>query len=305
MDISSVFNFIAEANKFDINSYEYYENFPMSKCCSFKTGGKASLAIFPLNCNSFENLLVFLETEKITNKVIGNGTNIIPSDEGFDGILVITTKISSYSFDGTFLTADCGVNLSRLAKKASLLSLSGMENFFGIPATIGGAVYMNAGAYNSQISDIFVSAKCYNHKKHKIETYKNEEMRFSYRFSRCHDEPITVLSASFHLSEGNAEAINARMNEVICKRKNSQPLEFPNAGSIFKRPLNNFAGKLIEEAGLKGYSIGGAEVSTKHAGFFINSGSATSTDIMQLIQVVKEKVFENSGIMLECEVEFI
>lgn len=305
MDISSVLNFIVKANKIDINSYKYYEDFPMSECCSFKTGGNASLAIFPLNSNSFENLLVYLDAEKFSYKVIGNGTNIIPSDEGFDGVLVITTKISSYSFDGTFLTADCGVNLTKLAKKASLLSLCGMENFFGIPATVGGAVYMNAGAYNSQVSDIFVSAKCYNHKKHKIETYNNEEMRFSYRFSRCHDEPITVICASFRLGEGNIEAINARMNEVICKRKNSQPLEFPNAGSIFKRPLNNFAGKLIEEAGLKGYSIGGAEVSAKHAGFFINRGNATSNDIIKLIQVVREKVLENSGIMLECEVEFI
>lgn len=303
MDFSSVLDFLSFKNEKE-KSYDFYSDFKMSECCSFKVGGNARLAIFPLSEGALESLLQFLDKKSFTYKLIGNGTNLIPSDDGFDGALIITTKLSSYYFDGNILHAECGAPITKLARKSGERSLSGMENLCGIPASVGGAVYMNSGAYNSQISDILISAKCYNHKTGKIEVYTNQEMQFSYRSSICHREKITVLSAVFKLSEGNSDEINARMNEVVKKRKDAQPLTFPNAGSIFKRPQNNFAGKLIEEAGLKGYRIGGAEVSTKHAGFIINRGGATAEDIQNLINYVKEKVLQHSGVSLECEVEF-
>lgn len=303
MDFSSVLNFIFSQNK-SSKRFESYDNFPMSECCSFRVGGNAKLAVFPLSSDAFEDLLEFLRASQFSYKIIGNGTNVIPPDNGYEGILVITTKLSSYAFDGNILKADCGASITKLARMAASLSLSGMEKLCGIPASVGGAVYMNSGAYNSQISDILVSAKCYNRETGEIKFYTNKEMNFSYRRSLCHEEPITVISVEFKLSFGNYEEINTKMNEVVKKRKDTQPLTYPNAGSIFKRPQNNFAGKLIEDAGLKKYRIGGAEVSEKHAGFIINRGNATAEDIKKLIEYIKEKVFDFSGVSLECEVEF-
>ncbi len=305
MNTRPIIDFVSDYNNKNNGAFEWYESYPMSKCCSFKLGGVASTAIFPLGINAFEELIDFLLNEKIFFRVIGNGTNLIPADSGFDGVLIITKKMNNFSFSDTRLIAECGASLSLLAKKAAELSLSGLERLYGIPATVGGGVYMNCGAYNSQISDILISAKCYHREKKKIVTYSNEEMNFSYRFSRCKAEPITVLSAEFNLSHADSESILELMKELMAKRKASQPLEFPNAGSIFKRPENNFAGKLIEEAGLKGYRIGDAMVSHKHAGFFVNCGKATSADLCALIEYVKNTVYEKSGVMLECEVEFL
>ena len=304
MEITSLEKFISEANT-DQKIFEYLEYFSMAQCCSFRVGGLARAAVYPLSVNALKKLLGFLKENGMPFKVIGNGTNLIPSDNGFDGVLVITKKISELNIDGATLTAGCGVGLVKLTKIASDLSLKGMENLYGIPATVGGAVYMNAGAYNTQISDVLVSAECYNLKNDKIVVLENGDLNFSYRHSRCMDENLVVLSATFRLSVGDAQSIKDRMKEVMEKRKNSQPLEFPNAGSIFKRPQNSFAGKLIEDAGLKGLRVGGAEVSVKHAGFIINLGEATSSDICALIDIIKAKVLEHSGVMLQCEVEFI
>ena len=305
MNTTPIIDFISDYNNKNDGSFEWYRDYPLSECCSFKFGGSASIAIFPRNSDSIEELIDFLLQEKIFFKVIGNGTNLIPSDLGFDGALIITKKMKSFSFTDTLLNAECGVSITHMARKAFELSLSGLEKLYGIPATVGGGVYMNCGAYNSQISDILVSAKCYHHVKKKILTYSNEEMHFSYRFSRCKEESMTVLSAELNLSHGNADEILYAMEEVMSKRRSSQPLELPNAGSIFKRPENNFAGRLIEEAGLKGYRIGDAMVSPKHAGFIVNCGKATSRDVCELVDYIKNTVYEKSGISLECEVEFL
>ena len=305
MDITPIIDFISDYNNKNGTSFEWYQDYPMSKCCSFKVGGNATVAIFPYNSNCFESLIEFLLQDKIVFKVIGNGTNLVPSDFGFDGALIITKKMNSFSFADSLLKAECGAGITFLAKKAYEFSLSGLEKLYGIPATVGGGVYMNCGAYNSQLSDVLVSAKCYHHEKKQILTYSNDEMNFSYRFSRCKEEPITVLSAEFSLTYGNKDEILSAMEEVMSKRKTSQPLELPNAGSIFKRPENNFAGKLIEEAGLKGYRIGDAMVSPKHAGFIVNCGKATSENICELINYIKNTVYEKSGVSLECEVEFL
>ena len=305
MNTTPIIDFISDCNNKNDASFEWHINYPLSKCCSFKLGGNASIAIFPRNIDCFEKLIDFLLQEKILFRVIGNGTNLVPSDLGFDGVLIITKKMNLFFFTDTLLNAECGVGITFLAKKASEFSLSGLEKLYGIPATVGGGIYMNCGAYNSQISDILISAKCYHHERKKILTYSKDEMHFSYRFSRCKEEPITVLSAEFKLSRGNADEISSVMDAVMSKRRSSQPLELPNAGSIFKRPENNFAGKLIEEAGLKGYRIGDAMVSPKHAGFIVNCGKATSHDVRELINYVKNTVYEKSGVNLECEVEFL
>ena len=304
MNKAPIIDFITDYNE-HYDSFEWYLDYPLSKCCSFKIGGIASVAIFPHNVIAFESLIDFLLNEKIYFKVIGNGTNLIPSDFGFDGVLIITKKMNSFSFNGNFLNAECGVGITFLAKKAASLSLSGFEKFYGIPATVGGGVYMNCGAYNSQLSDVLVSARCYHHERKEIIIFSKEEMNFSYRFSRCKEESLTVISAEFCLSRGNESEILSLMEELLAKRKASQPLELPNAGSIFKRPENNFAGKLIEEAGLKGYRIGDAMVSPKHAGFIVNCGKASSGDICALIDHIKSVVYEKSGVNLECEVEFL
>ena len=297
-------NYINVANK-EERSYELHFDYPMTECASFRVGGVAKAVVFPLSVASFLKLLTFLSGRNINFLVLGNGTNVIPSDNGFDGVLIVTKKISEFCIEGNKIYAGCGVSLSKLSIVAADVALSGMENLYGIPATIGGAVYMNAGAYGTQISDILLSAECYDLERGELVVYTNDEMNMSYRHSRCRDEKLVLLSATFQLSFGNEEEIKDRMKEVMSKRKSAQPLEYPNAGSIFKRPKDNFAGKLIEDAGLKGTCVGGAEVSVKHAGFIINKGGATSSDIASLIDIVKARVFETSGVMLECEVEFL
>ena len=304
MIVSDLENYINNANN-EEKAYELYFDYPMSECSSFHVGGIAKIAVFPLSVTSFLKLLTFLSSKKYSFVVFGNGTNVIPSDDGFDGVLIITRRISEFCIEGDKIYAGCGVSLSKLSLVASEVALSGMENLYGIPATVGGAVCMNAGAYGSQISDILLSAECYDLENGELVVYTNDEMKMSYRHSRCKDEKLILLSATFQLVFGNEDEIKERMKEVMAKRKASQPLEFPNAGSIFKRPKDNFAGKLIEDAGLKGTRIGGAEVSVKHAGFIINKGGATSSDIISLIDVVKARVFEMSGVMLECEVEIV
>lgn len=304
MDLFSLEKFVLQSNANE-KMFDLHINFPMAECSSFRIGGLARAVVYPFSVAALQSLLDFLIQEKLRFRVIGNGTNLIPSDDGFDGVLIITKKICKLCIDGSAVYAGCGVSLTKLAGVAADASLAGMENLYGIPATIGGAVYMNAGAYGTQISDILTSAECYDLKSNKIVVLDNEELDFSYRHSVCKDKNLIVMSATFRLSEGNDNEIKARMKEVMSKRKTAQPLEFPNAGSIFKRPVNNFAGKLIEDAGLKGVRVGGAEVSTKHAGFIINVGGATSNDVHALINIVKSRVFETSGVMLQCEVESI
>ena len=287
------------------NSFETHEYYMMSECTSFKLGGPARIAVFPLSISAFKILVAFLSSTNISFKVIGNGTNIVASDSGYDGVLIITKKMCEFFADGETIYAGCGTGLSRIANIAAELSLSGMENLFGIPATVGGAVFMNAGAHGSQISDVLTSAECYDIENDVFVTLNNKQMNFEYRHSICKEKNLVVISATFSLARGNGEEIKRRMKDVLAKRKASQPLELPNAGSIFKRPENNFAGKLIEDAGLKGRRVGDAEVSVKHAGFIVNKGQATSADICNLINVIKAEVFSYSGIMLKCEVEFV
>lgn len=284
----------------------FIENEPLSKRTSFKIGGAARVAVFP---DTNEKLVAAVLAAKSNGErcvLLGNGSNVLVSDRGFDGVCVITTDCNSLSIDGDVITASCGVTLARLAAAARDASLTGLEFAHGIPGTVGGGVFMNAGAYGGEIADVLLSSVCFDLSSGKTVEMDAKDHRFGYRTSvYSRNEDLILLSAKFQLKHGEKAEISAKMSELMAKRREKQPLEYPSAGSTFKRPVDNFAGKLIEESGLKGYTVGGAKVSEKHAGFVINAGGATANDVKKLISDVKERVFADSGVLLECEIKFI
>ncbi|MBO5305553.1 MAG: UDP-N-acetylmuramate dehydrogenase, partial [Clostridia bacterium] len=220
-------------------------------------------------------------------------------------LVIVTTDMKKFSIDGKRIKADCGASLTRLAVTAQRTSLSGLEFAYGIPGTIGGGVYMNAGAFDGSLSDVVISSICYDAKNDVIRKFDREEHAFRYRESiYTHNPDYVILAVMLELKQGNMEDIVNKMNENIRARKEKQPLEYPSAGSVFKRPIGFYAGELIEKCGLKGYRIGGAEVSEKHAGFIINRGDATADDVMRLINHVKKQVFLEYSVELECEVKY-
>ena len=294
------------------NTLEVLENEPLSKHSSFKIGGEARYAIFP---KSKDELISAIETVTRNNAklaIVGNGSNLLFDDDGFDGAIIFTKNMSSteyiHSASGTFIRAECGKSLTELASETGKKhSLTGLEFAYGIPGTLGGAVYMNAGAYGGQMSDVVTETEYFDPSTNEIKVISKEEHDFSYRHSIFEDHPeYVILSTLLKLKEGNAEDIFAAMSKNMSARKEKQPLEYPNAGSTFKRPGGNlFAGKLIEDSGLKGYTVGGAQVSEKHAGFTINRGGATCRDVLAVIEHTKATVLEKFGVELECEVIYI
>ena len=294
------------------NTLEVLENEPLSKHSSFKIGGEARYAIFP---KSKDELISAIETVKRSNvkfAIVGNGSNLLFDDDGFDGAIIFTKNMSSteyvHSASGTFIRAECGKSLTELASETGKKhSLTGLEFAYGIPGTLGGAVYMNAGAYGGQMSDVVIETEYFDPSTNEIKVISKEEHDFSYRHSIFEDHSeYVILSTLIELKEGDAEEIFATMSKNMSARKEKQPLEYPNAGSTFKRPGGNlFAGKLIEDSGLKGYTVGGAQVSEKHAGFTINRGGATCRDVLAVIEHTKATVLEKFGVELECEVIYI
>jgi len=280
-------------------------DYPMKRVTSFRIGGNADLAVYPADTEAFIfgiNAARYLGVPYI---VIGNGSNTLASDKGFRGCVFVTTDMRKVTIDGEYLTAGCGCLLGSVGTNASTSGLSGAEFANGIPGTVGGAVYMNAGAYGGQMSDIIQSTECYDIDSGEVLTLDNTAQNFGYRHSIFMEKNYIVLSATFKLTRGNPDEIKAKMNEYLRARRDKQPLEFPSAGSVFKRPEGHFAGKLIEDAGLKGTSVGGAMVSPKHAGFIVNTGDATASDVFALIEIIKEKVYSMFGVMLECEIRFV
>ena len=287
-------------------------NEPLSKHSSFRIGGGAKYALFP---RDREELIFAINTcinrgEKYL--IVGNASNLLFDDKGFDGVAIFTTKMTATEYihknDGVYIKAECGKSLTELASEVGKKhSLQGLEFAYGIPGTVGGAVYMNAGAYGGQMSDVVLETEAYDVKAQKIVTLKGDEHKFSYRHSLFAEEKeLVVLSTTMKLSQGDAEEIFTKMTKNMTSRKEKQPLELPNAGSTFKRPGENvFVGKLIEEAGLKGYSIGGAQISEKHAGFTVNKGGATSDDVRAVIEHTKAVILEKYGVMLESEIIYI
>ena len=285
---------------------DWEQNCPLSRHSSFHIGGAADIALFPQSTEKLCQALTLLREQEIPTLVIGNGSNVVFSDEGYRGAVVFTGKCRKIQIDGDVVIADAGVSLSTLASAVRDESLSGLEFAFGIPGTLGGAIYMNAGAYGGSMSDVCVSSEYYDLQTSQIGRLLYGEQGFDYRKSIYQNHPNRIiLGATLKLKRGPRKTITETMHTYWEKRRATQPLEFPNAGSTFKRPEGHFAGKLIEDCGLKGLTVGGAQVSTKHAGFIVNVGGATCEDVKRLIEQIQATVLQQTGIELECEIRFL
>lgn len=285
---------------------EVIENAPMSKYTSFKTGGNADLLIIPASIDSLQEIIKKCKELNIKPFVMGNGSNLLVTDNGYKGVIIkIGSNLSSMKLlDENTIECETGTMMKALCNFALDNSLTGLEFAFGIPGNLGGAVYMNAGAYGGEMKDVLYSCTHIDSDGN-IGTLTKDQLNLGYRRSAYTDNVYTIISATLKLQKGDKIAIKEAMNDKLRRRKEKQPLEFPSAGSTFKRPEGYFAGALIEDCNLKGYSIGGAQVSEKHAGFVINRGGATSTDILNLIKYIQNTVFDKHGVKLETEVKII
>ena len=276
---------------------------PMSRHTSFRIGGPVAVMAFPKSGEELAEILKVSALMDIKPAILGAGTNVLAPDAGIDGLVICLKDCMGgmEQLDDTTIRVAAGVTMTRAAVFAANLGLSGMEFAHGIPGSVGGGVYMNAGAYGGEIKDICVAVEVMDMEGN-ITRRTGEEMGFSYRHSILEEEQAIVLSADFKLTPADTEDVKAKMKELQGKRSASQPLDLPSAGSAFKRPVGGFAAALIDQAGLKGYTLGGAAISTKHAGFAVNVGGATAADVQNLLRQVSDIVFEKSGIRLEPEV---
>ena len=280
---------------------------PMAKHTSFRIGGPAKRMAFPKTREQLVVLMGFLQDAGVKPLLIGNGTNLLVADKGLDTVVIDTSAELSHIelTDEGEIAADAGVSLAKLALFAWKNGLTGLEFAHGIPGTLGGGVVMNAGAYGGELKDVVRGVLAISPDGREERVFTNEEMQFGYRHSVLSDNGYIALFASLQLAQGDPAAIALTMRELNQKRNSKQPVQYPSAGSTFKRPEGHFAGKLIEDAGLKGVTVGGAQVSTLHSGFIINRSGATATDILQLISLVQNTVYDRFGVMLEPEVRII
>ena len=279
-------------------------NEPMMKHTSFRAGGAARWFAVPETAEELKAVLAACRKADTPWYVIGNGSNLLVSDKGFPGVIISTDKFDRLEVNGTEITVGAGVMLSKLANTAYKAGLTGLEFAAGIPGTVGGACVMNAGAYGSEMINVLKSVTVLTPEGN-VETLPAESLELGYRTSVIPKKGYLVLEAVMSLTEGNMEESKALMDDLAFRRKDKQPLEFPSAGSTFKRPAGHFAGKLIEDCGLKGFTVGGAQVSEKHAGFVINKGGATASDIYNLCKEVEKRVKAEFGVSLEMEVKLL
>lgn len=299
MSICKFTEFVAESG------FDYILNAPMNEYTTLKIGGNADILIQP---KTVEELLRMTDKAKEYNvpvTFIGNGSNLLVLDGGIRGAVIkFGQNMARTEVDGEVISAECGITMARLAAIAAENQLTGFEFASGIPGTLGGGIVMNAGAYKGELKDVIIEATALL-KDGTIKTFNNTELDFSYRHSVFTDTDMLVLSAKIKLTKGNGEAIRAYMSELAQKRRNSQPLEYPSAGSAFKRPANGYAAAMIDSAGLKGYTVGGAQVSEKHAGFVINKDNATANDVVTLLKDVQKRVYIEHNTRLEPEIIII
>jgi len=279
---------------------------PMKKHITFKVGGNADAFASVKNEKEIIDVINLCKEENVDYYIIGNGSNLLVYDDGYRGLIIEIGKAFAdiKKIDDETFYADSGVLLSKIAMYALENELAGFECLSGIPGTLGGGVVMNAGAYGGELKDVVESVKVLDDNGD-VFVIKNEDMKFGYRTSVVKEKGFIVLGATLRLKKGNPEEIKSLMSDFNGRRRDKQPLEYPSAGSTFKRPEGYFAGKLIEDSGLRGYKVGGAQVSEKHCGFVINKGNATCSDVLKLIEDVKSKVLEDSGVTLEREVKII
>lgn len=284
----------------------------MSKEVSFRAGGKADILVRPQNREQLIEVLSLLSKEDVNHLVMGNGSNLLIKDGGYRGVVV---KISSAAFSDfeilkeengyVYVRVGAGMLMGVLARKLTDNSLTGFEFASGIPGSLGGAVFMNAGAYDGEIKDIIVSAEVIDKDGTEIKTVDTKDMELSYRHSIFHNTGDVIISAELKFKQGNKEEIEAKMAELGKRRNEKQPVNYPSAGSFFKRPEGYFAGKLVQDAGLKGYTVGGAQVSELHSGFVINIGGATASDIVAVMKHCQKEVYDKFGVNLEPEVRIL
>lgn len=278
----------------------------MAEQTSFRCGGRAAIFAVPSSEEGLASMTAFLSENRVPFMFMGNGSNLLFTDAGYDGVVIKAgpKTMGNIRVDGDTITAGAGASLSRISKKAAAEGLTGLEFASGIPGSLGGAVFMNAGAYGGEMKQVLVSVRSMDLSGNIIER-KAEDLGLSYRKSIFQENGEFILSAIIRLERGDRDAIEAKMRDLAAQRTAKQPLSFPSAGSFFKRPEGHFAGKLIEDCGLKGLRVGGAQVSSLHAGFVINCGGASATDVIDLMKVVQETVLDRFGVMLEPEVRII
>jgi len=282
---------------------------PMSKHTSFKIGGNADIFVKVSDVEKLKALLQFAKLENINVTIVGNGSNLLVKDNGIRGIVVKLDfkkiKIEKIDNENVKVIAEAGASLGMIAQKLASENISGFEFAAAIPGSIGGAIRMNAGAFGGEFKDIVVRTKCLDEYGN-VHILKNDEQRFSYRHSIFFDENLIILETELLLKiENNSDEIRRKMNEYLESRKANQPINYPSAGSTFKRGEDFITAKLIDECGLKGFSIGGAQVSEIHAGFIVNTGNATAKDVIELVDYVKNRVYEKFGKKIELEVEVL
>lgn len=278
---------------------------PMSRHTTFRIGGNADYFVKPGNADEVAAVIAVCREYSIPYFILGNGSNLLVSDDGYRGMIInIMDNMDSVTVDGRIITAQAGALLVRVSMMARDNALTGLEFASGIPGTIGGAVYMNAGAYGGEMKNVVKTVRAID-EYGRIYELDSEKMDFSYRHSIVEERKLIVLEVTLELEHGSREAIDDRMKELAEARRSKQPLEYPSAGSTFKRPEGYFAGKLIMDAGLRGYSVGGAQVAEKHCGFVINKGGATASDVVELIRDVQHDVDDKFGVTLEPEVKML
>lgn len=279
-------------------------NHALSDYSYTKTGGEADVIAFPKSKDEVKKIIDWAKEFDAPLTILGNLSNLIVKDGGIRGIVMILTDMNAISVDGHYIYAESGAGIIEVSREAYRHSLTGLEFACGIPGSVGGAVFMNAGAYEGEITDINVKIEAIN-REGQFLTYTNEDAEFAYRHSIFQENDNIILGVSFELQPGDQEAIKEKMEHLTELRESKQPLEYPSCGSVFKRPVGYYTGKLIQDAGLQGHRIGGAEISRKHAGFIINVGGATATDYVEMIEYIQETIWNLNSVRLETEVRII
>lgn len=284
----------------------FKEDEPLSLHSSFRIGGNTKLFVMPATEEELACTVLSAIDHGVRYFVAGKGSNIVYPDKGFDGVVISTLSLNKSTLDGCMISAGAGTSFTELAVTAAKNSLTGLEFAYGIPGSLGGAVYMNAGAYDGEISFVVTKSRYYNTDTDSFGELSGDEHLFGYRESIYRTRPeLVIVGAEIILAAGNREDIEAKMNDFMCRRKDKQPLEYPSAGSAFKRYPGRYTAQMIDEAGLKGFAIGGAQISEKHAGFIINTGNATAKNVRDLSDHIKAKIYEIHGIHIESEIIFV